>query len=94
MGRGSGCVERGVIHCVFDQIPNLQIALPPQTKPRRGGGFFRQINTCHYWSIFKKSLLLGFGVFIAIWSMVGTWFSVVQAGGGDRREAGARIAPL
>jgi hypothetical protein len=25
---------------------------------------------------------------------VPTWFSVVQAGGGDRREAGARIAPL
>jgi hypothetical protein len=34
-GGGSGCVESiylgtGVIHCVFDQIPNLQIALPPQ----------------------------------------------------------------
>ncbi len=32
--------------------------------------------------------------FIDIWSMMGTWCSVVQAGGGDRREAGARIAPL
>jgi hypothetical protein len=33
----------------------------------------RQINTCRqalYWSIFKKSRHLGFGVFIVIWSMV------------------------
>ncbi len=44
-GGESGCVWRaytGVIHCVFDQIPNLQIGLPPQTK--RGWGL-RQINT-------------------------------------------------
>jgi hypothetical protein len=31
-------IHTGVIHCLFDKIPNLQIALPPQTKPRRGGG--------------------------------------------------------
>jgi hypothetical protein len=39
-GEGDRIVWRaykGVIHCVFDQIPNLQ-------KPRRGGGS-RQINT-------------------------------------------------
>ncbi len=39
----------GVIHCVFDQIPNLQNRFtpppPPQQKPRLGGGL-RQIKTC------------------------------------------------
>jgi hypothetical protein len=39
---GSGCVEsiyRGVIHCVFDQIPTLQnYFTTPKQKPRRRGG--------------------------------------------------------
>jgi hypothetical protein len=34
------------IHCVFDQIPNLQNCFTtPKQKPRRGGGL-RWINTC------------------------------------------------
>jgi hypothetical protein len=37
---------KGIIHCVFDQIPNLQNCFPtPKQKARRRGGF-RQINTC------------------------------------------------
>ncbi len=36
----------GVIHCVFDQTPNLQNCFTtPKQKPRRGGGL-RQINSC------------------------------------------------
>jgi hypothetical protein len=36
----------GVIHCAFDQIPNLQNCFTnPNQKSRRGGGL-RQINTC------------------------------------------------
>jgi hypothetical protein len=68
-----------------------KITLPTPNKTYDGRGL-RQINSCHYWSVFKKSLHLGFGVFLDILSMV--FFSVVQAGGGDRLKAGARIAPL
>jgi hypothetical protein len=44
---------RGVIHCGFEQIPNLQNTAAEYL----------------YWSICKKSRHLGFGVFIDIWSM-------------------------
>ncbi len=58
-----------VIHCVFDQIQNLQNCFTTQ---RRGGGL-RQINTCRQVpllvNIFKKNRHLGFGVFMDIWSM-------------------------
>jgi hypothetical protein len=40
-GGGARVVWRaytGVIHCVVDQIPNLQIALPPQNKYLGGEG--------------------------------------------------------
>jgi len=56
------------------RFQTYKIAFPPKTKPRRGGGL-RQINTCAakslYRSIVKKRRPLGFGVFIAIWSMGG-----------------------
>ncbi len=35
----------GVIHCVFDQIPNLQMLYHPKQKPRSGGDL-SQMNTC------------------------------------------------
>jgi hypothetical protein len=65
----------GVIHSVFDQIPNLQNCFTtPNKKPRSGGGL-RQINTfrkiplqVNFFRI-KKRRSLGFGVFIVIWSM-------------------------
>jgi hypothetical protein len=70
-GRESDCVESIVIHCAFDQT--YKMAYHPKQKPRRGVGL-RQINTYAakylYWSIFKKSRHLGFGVFIDIWSLV------------------------
>jgi hypothetical protein len=47
---------------------NKKIALPPQTKHRRGGGL-RHCRQVLYWSIFKKSRHLGFGFFIDVWSM-------------------------
>ncbi len=43
----------GVINCVFGQIPKLQNTAAKYL----------------YWSIFKKSRHLGFGVFIDIWFM-------------------------
>ncbi len=49
-----------------------KIALPPNTKPRRGGGLMQITNAAKslYRQIFlKKSRHLGFGVFIVIWSM-------------------------
>jgi hypothetical protein len=55
----------GVLHCVFDQILNLQIALPvyhPKQKPRRVGDH-RQINPCRQFplqvNLFKKRRHLG-----------------------------------
>ena len=55
---------RGVIHGVFDQIPNLQNCFTtPNQKPRKGGDL-RQINICRQvkslcrWN-FKKSRHLG-----------------------------------
>ncbi len=48
-----------------------KIALPPQTKPRRGGGPQTPAVKSLYLSILKKSRHLGFGVFIDIWSMYG-----------------------
>jgi hypothetical protein len=48
-----------------------KIALPPQTRPTkpRRGGLQKPAAKSLYWSIFKKSRRLGFGVFIDIWSM-------------------------
>jgi hypothetical protein len=55
-----------VIHCVFDQLSNLQnCPRGPQTDT---------VNTCRKVTLpvnFKKSRHLGFGVFIVLWSMVG-----------------------
>jgi hypothetical protein len=52
----------GAIHCVFDQIRNLQNCFTtPKQKPRRGGGL-RQLNTCRQVPLqvyFKKSQHLG-----------------------------------
>ncbi len=48
-----------------------KIALPPQTKPRGGRGPQTPAAKSLYWSIFKKSRHLGFGVFIDKWSMCG-----------------------
>jgi hypothetical protein len=56
-----GRAYTGVIHCVFDQIPNLQ------------NYFTTQINTCRQVTFqvkFKKSRFLGFGIFVVIWSIV------------------------
>ncbi len=58
----------GVIHFVFGQILNLQNKTKtwgkggPQTDKPPAAKYI-------YWSIFKKSRQLGFGVFIDIWSM-------------------------
>jgi hypothetical protein len=47
----------GVIHCILDQIPNLQNCFTnPKQKPRRGGGLYM---TDKHLSIFKKSRHLG-----------------------------------
>jgi hypothetical protein len=54
----------GVIHCIFDQIPNLQncFTTPNITK---AGLWLRHLPP----SSFKKSRHLGFGVFLDIWSI-------------------------
>ncbi len=65
----------GVIHCVFDQIPNLQNCF---TTPNRNlGGQGPQTDkhlppnpSSLYRSIFKKRRPLRFIVFIVIWSMI------------------------
>ncbi len=52
----------GVIHCVFDQIPNLQNCFTTPNKNLGGKGGFRQVNTfrqVHLQVIFKKSRHLG-----------------------------------
>ncbi len=66
----------GVIHCVFDQIPNLQIALPPQTKLRGREGLRHPPQSPFTGNFLKKRRHLGIGVFIDIWSLGG--------GGGNR----------
>jgi hypothetical protein len=58
----------GVIHFVFDQVPNLQNCFTKQNLG--GGGPQTPAAKSLYWSIFKKSRHLGFGVFIDIWSML------------------------
>ncbi len=58
----------GVIHCVFDQIPNLQNCFIAPHKAQEGRGL-RHLPPSPYWSIFKKSRHLGFGVLTDIWSM-------------------------
>ncbi len=58
----------GVIRYVFDQIPNLQNCF---TTVGGEGASDRQTSAAKYlyWSIFKKSRHLGFGVFIGIRSL-------------------------
>jgi hypothetical protein len=75
-GKGSGCVEsiyRIYTLCIWPDSEPTKFLYHPKPKPRRGGGL-RQIRTpaakYFYWSIFKKSLHLGFGVFIDICSML------------------------
>ncbi len=74
-GGGKGWVMwrayTGVIHCVFDQIPNLQNCFTTHSKQNLGGGVgLRPAAQSLYWSIFKKSQHLGIGVLIDIWSMI------------------------
>ncbi len=49
-----------------------KIALPPQTKPRKGGGLRHLPPSPFTGQFFKKSRHLGFAVFLDIWSMVAT----------------------
>jgi hypothetical protein len=74
----------GVIHFVFDQIPNLKNCFATPNKPRRRGGLRHRPPKSVYWSIFKKRRHLGFGVFIVIWSMVLP---------NERRRTSPRITP-
>jgi hypothetical protein len=60
----------GVIHYVFDQIPDLQNCFTTPKKARRGVGLRHLPPSPLYWTIFKKSQHLGIGVFIYIWSMI------------------------
>ncbi len=55
----------GVIHCVFGQIPNLQICF---ITPKEGASdTCRQVPLLVNFS--EKPTFIGFGVFIDIWSM-------------------------
>jgi hypothetical protein len=72
----------GVIHCVLDKIPNLQNCVTTV-------GGLKQTNTCRQVPvqvIFKKSLHLGFGVFLVIWSMV---VRMTRSGGGSAVSSSA-----
>jgi hypothetical protein len=60
-----------IIHCVFDQIPNLQNCFTTQNKTWEGRGPQTPAPKSLYWSIFKKSRHLGIGVSIDIWSKEG-----------------------
>ncbi len=60
---------RGVIQCVFHQIPNLQNDFTTPNKTE-GRGPQTPAAKSLYWSIFKKSRHLGFGVFIDIWDLL------------------------
>ncbi len=53
-----------VIHCVFEQIQNLQNCFTTPNKTWEGRGPQTPAAKPLFWSIFKKSRHLGFGVFI------------------------------
>jgi hypothetical protein len=60
----------GVIHCVFDQIPNLQNCFTTLNKNLEGDVASDRLTPYTkslYRSIFKKRRHLGFGVFIVSW---------------------------
>ncbi len=70
---GMGLQQRadaGAIHCVFYKIPNLQNCFSTPNKTQEGMGPQTPAAKSLYWSIFKKSRHLGFGVFMDIWSML------------------------
>jgi hypothetical protein len=75
-GGGSGCVEsiyRSYTMCISpDSEPtNICFTSPNKALEGRGPQTDKHLpsSTFLYWSIFKKSPHLGFGVFIYIWSM-------------------------
>jgi hypothetical protein len=102
-GGGWGCVEsiyRSNTLCIWPDSEPKKIPLPPQTKPRRGGGLrVWGSDTCRQVPLlFMKSRHLGSGVFIDIWSM-GKSIILVRRGGrewwdGSNPWSGQASAPL
>ncbi len=71
-GMGSGWVESNYMKLCTVYLTRFRTYKIVAHHPKQKPGGLRQINTCRqslYRSIFKKRRLLGFGVFIVIWSI-------------------------